>query len=257
MLSKIIIPSPCRPSLIGFISSQLTGHGAWMLGSSGCPGAGSGPSSLHHQRSVGTTYVLQGALTTASFLGKESLGLNQGSQPHIQLLKGSFPSQASQTLAFQVYAKKPDSANLHSGDRSSLVNVSVAPEKQNECPSPPRPKKKIPEKKSHNLGGGATGDPFSFPSNTVIVLPIPPWQARPLTVANLWNGRPSPSSCFSVGGVVWRTGHFAVPLAVSDAPTPFLRNSPWRPTHQRPKGRWGREGQVRSGPHPGCRRGVL
>lgn len=56
----------------------------------------------------------------------------------------------------------------------------------------------------------------------------------------------------SSGGLVLRPFSPA-----SDAPTPSLRNLPWRSTHQRPKGGWEQKGRARCGPHPGCRRGVL
>lgn len=61
--------------------------------------------------------------TAASFLGKEKSRVRTRIVlTHIHLLEGSFPPQASQVLTSQVYANRPDSANLVSGDRSSLVN---------------------------------------------------------------------------------------------------------------------------------------
>lgn len=86
--------------------------------------------------------------TTASFLGKESLESESGLSCSTCLLEGSFPPQASQVLASQVYAKRPDSANLVSGDRSSLVNGCQCCSTEAKRMPKPTQTKKIPGKKS-------------------------------------------------------------------------------------------------------------
>lgn len=117
-----------------------------------------------HQRSVGTTHVLQRALhyCLISGQGKPRVRIRVV-QSHIQLLKGSFPPQASQALASQVYAKRPDSVNLLSGDRSSLVNdcrCCSTEAKRMSKPTQTKKKKKkkkdkFQKKKVITFGGGA------------------------------------------------------------------------------------------------------
>lgn len=106
-------------------------------------------------------------------------------------------------------------------------------------------KKKTPP----NFGKGADGASFPLTSNTVTVQSVPPWQARPFSpwrtlLPKPTYGRVGPHPVPALKAGIF----FAVPLSGSDTPTPFLRNSPWRPTHQRPKADGGARARFGLGP---------
>lgn len=137
----------------------------------------------------------------------------------MRILEGSFPPQASQALASQVYAERPDAANLVSEDRSSLGNgCRVAPQKKKERPSLPSPSPQLKKMGQFQKvitfrgGGELTGSiPTSIPhchcpTCTSMAGQTSLTMANPAAQAHLRSGRPPPSSCFllvgSSGGLV-------------------------------------------------------